>query len=77
MIIDSKYTKSFQSNGLTDAKYKEIYTFAVELRDFKNLVSLDVANNLFFCMEMSKFEFVSYLTNKYKENYTFWTFYKI
>ena len=39
MVIDSKYTKTFKSIGLTRQKYGELHSFAVTLRDHKNLVS--------------------------------------
>ena len=46
MIVDSKYAKIFHSDMLTRSKYDELYTVAVNLRDFKNEVSQLVNDNL-------------------------------
>jgi hypothetical protein len=46
MIVDSKYTKKFVSDGLTRQKYDELCGFAVTLRDHRNLVSLTYLYNM-------------------------------
>ena len=46
MIIQSKYTKIFHSNGLTRQKYDELYDFAVLIQNHKNTVSQYVNDNL-------------------------------
>lgn len=65
MIIDSKYTKTFVADKLTDLKYQELANFAVTLRDFKNKVSREVNSNKLFYMNMSKYEFMTYMRHKY------------
>ena len=67
MIIQSKHTKAFVSDSLTREKYNELYDFAVTLRNHKNLVSKEVTSNLMFYHEMSKFDFIRYMRNKYKD----------
>lgn len=67
MIIQSKHTKSFVSDSLTKEKYNELYDFAVTLRNHKNIVSKEVTSNLMFYHEMSKFDFIKYMRNKYKD----------
>ena len=67
MIIQSKHTKSFVSDSLTREKYNELQSFAVTLRNHKNIVSAEVTSNLMFYHEMSKFDFIKYMRNKYKD----------
>ena len=67
MVINSKHTKSFVSDSLTKEKYNELYDFAISLREHKNLVSKEVNSNLMFYHNMSKFEFMKYMRNKYKD----------
>lgn len=64
--IASKYTKKFESDGLTKQKYKDIYNLAVLLRDHKNLVSNDIVKDLDFYLEMGKFEFQQFFERKYR-----------
>ena len=66
MIIQSKHTKTFVSDSLTKEKYNELQSFAVTLRNHKNLVSDEVTSNLMFYHEMSKFDFIRYMRDKYK-----------
>jgi len=66
MIINSKYTKSFISDMLSDSKYKDLHDFAILLNNHKNIVAKDVCSYLSFYMEMSMFDFVKYMRNKYK-----------
>ena len=66
MIIESKYTKSFISDMLSDSKYKELHNFAVLLNNHKNSVSKEICDNLSFYMEMNMFDFLKYMRNKYK-----------
>lgn len=66
MIINSKYTKSFISDSLSKTKLNELKQFAVLLNNHKNIVSLEVNNNLSFYMEMSLFDFIKYMRNKHK-----------
>ena len=58
MIIDSKYAKVFHSDMLTRSKYDELYTTAVNLRDFRNEVSLLVNDNLLHYVDFSKLDFI-------------------
>lgn len=57
MKIDSRYSKNFYSNRLSDKKYHEIYNFAVSLNKIKNEISLKVNSNLLKYLNMSKFDF--------------------
>lgn len=54
MIIQSKYTKIFHSNGLTRQKYDELHDFAVLIRNHKNAVSQYVNDNLMHFLEYNK-----------------------
>ena len=59
MIVDSKYAKVFHSDMLTRSKYDELYTVAVELRDFRNEVSQLVNDNLLYYLDFSRLNFVT------------------
>ena len=67
MVIDSKYTKIFKSNGLTRQKYDELYAFAVMLHDHKNNVSEYVNFNLEKYLEYSKLDFLKEMRTRYKD----------
>lgn len=58
MIIQSKYTKIFHSNGLTRQKYDELHNFAVLIQNHKNIVSQYVNDNLLHFLEYNKFQFI-------------------
>ena len=58
MIIQSKYTKIFNSNGLTRQKYDELHDFAVLIQNHKNIVSQYVNDNLLYFLEYNKFQFI-------------------
>ena len=66
MLIDSKFTKSFISDSLSKIKLNEFKEFAMLLNNHKNIVSQEVNYNLSFYMEMSLFDFLKYMRNKYK-----------
>lgn len=66
MKIQSRYSKSFYSDRLSDTKYQEIYAFAVYLNKIKNEISKEVNSNLLFYLDMSKFEFQKYLLPEIK-----------
>ena len=61
MEINSKYTKTFVSDSLTDLKYNELLAYAVYLREWKNKISSEVNNNLLKFVEMSPLNFVTYM----------------
>ena len=67
MEINSRYSKSFYSDRLSNTKYNEIYSFALSLNTIKNEISTKVNSELFKFLEMSKFEFFNYFTNGYKD----------
>lgn len=67
MKQDSRYSKSFYSNGLTDKKYCEIHALAVSIRDAKNKISGIVNQDLFRYLEMSKHTFQQALCDIAKE----------
>ena len=58
MLVNSKYAKIFHSDMLTRSKYDELYTVAVNLRDFKNEVSQLVNDNLLYYLNFSKLDFI-------------------
>ena len=58
MIINSKFAKTFNSNMLTHSKYDELYTVAVNLRDFKNEVSQLINDNLLHYLDFGKLDFI-------------------
>ena len=57
MKLDSRYSRSFYSDGLTDRKYREIYALALSIQEVKNELSKLVNQNLFHYLEMSKHQF--------------------
>ena len=61
MTVDSKYTKVFTSDSLTDLKYNELHAYAVYLREWRNRVSNEVNDNLLKYMEMSPLNFVTHM----------------
>ena len=66
MLIQSKYTKIFHSNGLTRQKYDELHDFAVLIRNHKNTVSQYVNDNLLHFLEYNKFQFLKEMREVYK-----------
>ena len=66
MIIQSKYTKSFQSMDITRLKYDELYDFAVLIRNHKNTVSQYVNEHLFHYLEYGKFQFLNEMRGQFK-----------
>ena len=66
MEINSRYSKSFYSDRLSNTKYNEIYSFALSLNVIKNEISTKVNKNLFKFLEMSKFDFQKYFLSEYK-----------
>ena len=67
MKQDSRYSRSFYSDGLTDRKYHEIHALAVSIRDAKNKISGIVNQDLFRYLEMSKHTFQQALCDIAKE----------
>ena len=65
MITNSKYTKDFVSDQLTDLKYSQLVEFAVGIRDFKNRVSEEVNQNLLGYLGIGKFEFITRMRKKF------------
>ena len=66
MIIQSKYTKVFNSKDLTRQKYDELYNFAVLIRNHKNAVSRYVNENLLYYLDCTKFQFANEMRTKFK-----------
>ena len=66
MIINSKYTKVFHSKDLTRQKYDELYNFAVLIRNYKNIVSQYVNENLLHYLDCTKFQFLKEMRTKFK-----------
>jgi len=67
MVIDSRYTKIFQSNNLTRQKYDELVEFATMLRDHKNIVSEHINSNLLKYIDTTKFTFLKIMRTRYKD----------
>ena len=57
MKVDSRYSRSFYSDGLSDTKYREIHALALSIRDVKNKISGIVNQDLFRYLEMSTIDF--------------------
>ena len=57
MKVKSRYSRSFYSDGLSDTKYREIHALAISIRDAKNKISGIVNQNLFYYLDMSKYQF--------------------
>ena len=66
MVIDSYYRKSFLSDSLSKTKLKEIKDFAILINNHKNIVSLEVNNNLSKYIDLSFFDFRKLMKVKYK-----------
>ena len=66
MIIQSKYTKAFQSMDITRKKYDVLYNFAVLIRNHKNKVSQHVNDNLLHYLEYGKFQFLNEMRKQFK-----------
>lgn len=66
MIIKSKYTKIFHSNGLTRQKYDELHNFAVLIRNHKNTVSQYINDNLLHFLKYNKFQFLKVMRERFK-----------
>ena len=66
MIIQSKYTKIFNSRDLTRQKYDELHDFAVLIRSHKNTVSQYVNGNLLHFLEYNKFQFLKAMRAYFK-----------
>jgi len=66
MVIQSKYTKIFQSKDLTRQKYDELYNFAVLIRNHKNIVSQYVNENLLHFLDYTKFQFLKEMRMHFK-----------
>ena len=66
MIIQSKYTKVFQSKDLTRQKYDELYDFAILIRNHKNIVSRYVNENLLHFLDYTKFQFSKEMKRTFK-----------
>lgn len=67
MTIDSKYTKVFTSDSLTDMKYNELLAYAVCLREWRNTISREVNDNLLKYVGMSPLNFVTYMRSLHNE----------
>lgn len=67
MIIQSKYTKIFHSNGLTRQKYDELHDFAVLIQNHKNTISQYVNDNLLHFLEYNKFQFLKEMREHFKD----------
>ena len=66
MFIDSKYTKIFKSNDLTQLKYNELHDFAIAIREYKNTVSYYVNQNLLKYLDYNIFSFSKEMRETYK-----------
>ena len=65
MYTDSKYTKDFVSDQLTDLKYNQLVEFAVSIRNFKNRVSEEVNQHLLDYLGIGKFEFITRMRKRF------------
>ena len=67
MLIQSKYTKIFHSNGLTRQKYDELHDFAALIQNHKNTVSQYVNDSLLHFLEYNKFQFIKEMRERFKD----------
>ena len=67
MLIQSKYTKIFNSKDLTRQKYDELYNFAVLIQNHKNTVSQYVNDNLLHFLDYNKFQFLKEMREHFKD----------
>ena len=67
MIIQSKYTKIFNSKDLTRQKYDELHDFAVLIQNHKNTVSQYINDNLLHFLEYNKFQFLKEMRERFKD----------
>ena len=67
MKVNSRYSRSFYSDELSDTKYREIHALALSIRDAKNKISGIVNQDLFKYLEMSKHKFQQELCSIVKE----------
>ena len=66
MIIQSKYTKIFQSMDITRLKYDTLYDFAVLIRNHKNKVSQHVNDHLLHYLDCRNFQFMKEMREHFK-----------
>ena len=66
MEVQSQYTRSFMSNGITRLKYNELMDLAVLIRNHKNKVSEFVNSNINYFLDISKLSFLKEMREKYK-----------
>ena len=66
MLIESKYTKVFVSDSLTDLKYNELHNYALYLLEWRNRISKEVNDNLLKYVEMSPMKFITYMDGLHK-----------
>lgn len=66
MIIESKYTKTFVSDSLTDLKYNELHDYALYLLEWRNRISKEVNDNLLKYVEMPPMKFITYMDGLHK-----------
>ena len=67
MIIQSKYTKVFNSNDITRLKYDELHAFAVLIRNHKNTLSQHVNEHLLYYLDCNKFQFIKVMRERFKD----------
>ena len=58
MYVDSKYTKTFKSNDLTQLKYNELLSLALLVREHRNAVSMHISQHLLQYLDYGKFQFL-------------------
>ena len=66
MLIESKYTKVFVSDSLTDLKYNELHNYALYLLEWRNRISKEINDNLLKYVEMSPMKFMTYMDGLHK-----------
>lgn len=65
MIIDSKYTKNFYSDQLTELKYNQLIKFAAQIRNFKNFISKEANDHILDYIGIGKFQFITLMRQKF------------
>ena len=64
MCVSTKKSYSFYSDNLNVGKYDLLYKKAIDLRNFKNQISLDVCSNPIYFFNLSKFDWINHFRCK-------------
>ena len=66
MQTESRYNKTFVSDGLTREKYEELHGLAVSILGHKNAISREICSDIFAFFDKNPLTFVTEMRTKYK-----------